>query len=370
MNQKNKSKNKAKAGSRTAKKQQQKKQNPRPRGASNFQGTSTFSSDPLTGVSVAYSSQQRGRQPNIRMNAKSCRVIHKELVSSVVGTSAFSILASNSLSVNPGLPASFPWLSSIASSWERYRFHKLRFCYYTRCASSTAGSMMIAPDYDAGDVAPATEQIMSSYSDVVEDAPWKNIVCELRPQSMFGMAKELYVRNGPLAANLDIKTYDAATVFLATTDGGATNWGKVFVEYDVEFFIPQLPSQGIVFGGAVNGANTITAANPFGILPVVDAQANGISMDAASTLTIANAGTYLIAIKYVGTVITVIPVPVGTNASVTNVTSVFDAAALNGVTIFHSIASAGGTLNFPAITATTITSAYLRIAQAPVSSLA
>jgi len=194
-------------------------------------------------AAAAYAKGQRSAEPRIRGSFRSTRISHRELVTSVSGTSAFTV--ANTFALNPGLATSFPWLSTQALGWEQYKFHRLRFCYYSRCSTATPGSMMLVPDYDAADASPATEIVASAYRDVVEEVPWvTEFCCDLDPKAMIEPGDRKYVRTTGLAANLDVKTYDSGQLFVCTTDGSATNWGKLWVEYDVEFFVPQLPPSG------------------------------------------------------------------------------------------------------------------------------
>lgn len=113
-------------------------------------------------AAAAYATgQSTGKAAISRMSVDSCRIRHRELVASITGSAAFTV-ASN-FSINPGLPASFPWLSVEAQGWEKYRFESLKLCYYTRTGTNVPGSLLLAADYDAADAAPATEQIASAY---------------------------------------------------------------------------------------------------------------------------------------------------------------------------------------------------------------
>jgi hypothetical protein len=207
-------------------------------------------------VAAAYSSGQRSGAPRIQASRDQVRIVHRELIGSITGSQAFAVAQTTAL--NPGLSASFPWLSTQAQSWERYRFNKLRFCYYTRTGSNVPGSVQMVPDYDASDSAPVSEQVASTYEDVEEDAPWKDIECELRPSALHALGPSKFIRTGGLLPNQDIKTYDAGNFFLATTDGTAVNWGKLWVEYDVTLMTPQLPPGG----GGVISAQAITGTTP------------------------------------------------------------------------------------------------------------
>jgi hypothetical protein len=218
-------------------------------------------------VAAAYATGQTTRNARVsRTGTDSTRIIHRELVGSVLGTVAYTV--GSTIAINPGLPNSFPWLSTQALGWEKYKFNYLRLCYYTRTGSNTPGSVILVPDYDAQDSAPANEQIASAYHGTQEDVAWKDNCLTFEPKVL---CQERFIRTGGLAANQDIKTYDIANAFVATLDGTAVNWGKVWLEYDVTLINQQLNSSGpsgsgtIVAGGA---AISITAATPFGTTPV------------------------------------------------------------------------------------------------------
>lgn len=216
-----------------------------------------------TSVAAAYSSQVRSNNPKISYgkNGKSCRVQHKEFIQNVSGTTNFTVALF--LALNPGLAGTFPWLANIANNFEQYRAHMVRFCYLTRTGTNIPGSVMIAPDYDASDVQPVSEQILSNYAEIVEDAPWKDLCCVLRPSGMHALGPKKFVRSG-LVPGQDLKTTDIGSIILATVDGTAVNWGKLWVEYDFEFFEPQLNPQGNSLSSTAQGTSG-TVANPINV---------------------------------------------------------------------------------------------------------
>jgi hypothetical protein len=238
-------------------------------------------------AAAAYASSQKTGQAQIfRTGPDSCRIIHRELVASVTGSVVFTV--GQSLPLNPGMQITFPWLSIQALGWERYKWNALRFCYYTRTGSNIPGSVMMAPDYDAADAAPGTEVGASSYQDTQEDAPWKDITCVLKRRELMGDMKEKYIRSGALAANQDIKTYDAGNFFLCTVDGTAVPWGKLWVEYDVTLITPQVPAGGFASVGVLSGGGAFSAAAPFGTAPV---NTGGVQMTVAGqVVTFPNVG--------------------------------------------------------------------------------
>jgi hypothetical protein len=185
---------------------------------------------------VAVGRAQRLRPPKIVRTNRGMRISHRELIQTVNGTVSFTAIK---LACNPGIAATFPWLAPQAIQWEQYRFNKLHFEYITRTATTTVGSVLLAPDYDPSDPAPANEAQVSTYQDVVEDVTWKDICCILNASSMHALGPRKFIRNGPVAGT-DIKTYDVANFYLCTVEEiNTTAIGKLWVDYDVEFFVPQ-----------------------------------------------------------------------------------------------------------------------------------
>jgi hypothetical protein len=254
-----------------------------------------------TSAAAAYSTGQSSYAPLIQSSYESSRIKHRELIGSVVGTTAYSTAGLGPFSLNPGLSATFPWLATQAQGWEQYRFNSLKFCYYTRTGSATPGSVQLIPDYDAADAAPISEQIASAYEDVREDVPWKDIECVLDPRAMHPDGPRKFIRTSPLAANLDIKTYDVGQLFIGTTDGTAVNWGKLWVDYDVTLSTPQIPPGGFGVQGFEYVESLVpTTANLF--------PGGGPTVNASSTpyfnvpvtgqvITCNQAGTYLVTLQ-------------------------------------------------------------------------
>jgi len=191
---------------------------------------------PIKGVATSYSRKITTVQPKIGRSAKSFRVKHRELVlASINGASTFTV--QSVIQLNPGLPATFPWLAPQAGQWEQYIVHKLHAIYTPLVATSTAGTLTLSPDYDASDPTPTTETQLSDNYDTVEDSIWQDIECVLDLAGMMGGVARKFVR--PCAIAGDIKTFDVGKLFVATNNGAANPMGKLWLDYDFEFFVPQ-----------------------------------------------------------------------------------------------------------------------------------
>jgi len=233
--------------------------------------------DSLSSVASAYSRGFSSQKPSFNMTNDGIRIRKRELLGPIVGSTGFNI--NWNLALNPGLFGAFPWLSTQAVGWEQYKFHKLRFCYYTRTGAATSGSVMMLPDYDAADSAPVTEQQAMDFKDAKEEAPWVvEFTCTLNPAAMHPAGARKYVRNTTVPGT-DIKTYDVGKFYVITSDGiGANPWGKLFVEYDVEFFCSQLPN--FVTQVGYGSSTTSTAANS--LSGMVYGTTGGLTLSGAS----------------------------------------------------------------------------------------
>lgn len=192
---------------------------------------------------VAIGTRKQNILPKVTTNprGRSYRIQKSEMVSSVLGSINF---AQQSWPINPGLENSFPWLHAIAQQWEQYKFHSLTYQYVTRTNTSEKGSVILAPDYDANDGAPTSEEQVTTYQDAKEEVPWTDNAIRLDRKAMFPTGDRKFVRRG-LVPFSDSRLYDAGTFYVCTLGQAADNTvlGKLWVHYDVEFFVPSVSSE-------------------------------------------------------------------------------------------------------------------------------
>jgi len=299
------------------------------------------------------------------------RIIHREKIARVSTTGAGNFAIQSRIALNPGLAASFPWLANEANGWETYRFNRMRFIWVPSGGASVAGNVIMGADYDASDGNPAGEAALSSYADAEESALWVMICADCDPRRLNGTAPRRFVRNGALAANLDVKLYDSGNFFVATTDDSAVVVAKLWVEYDVSLFTPQVPSGGFFQTGTLQGAGgSLAAATPFGAAPVVTG-APALSGAATSTLSMTGlviGQEYALTIQLVGTVISVVSPAATTGMTfVTSAVSMNNAAATASAAFVTFTATAETATSVVTVTATTITASRVVLANlAPV----
>jgi hypothetical protein len=226
------------------------------------------------------------RQPNNRSRAFYSQ---DEFIMDVNGSVTFANGAA--LAINPGQAQTFPWLSTIAARYEKYRFKRLRFYYKPMVTQFTSnyntGKVMMNCDYDASDPPPSSKQQVEDSEPHVDGMPYQSFSFVLDPREMNGMKSDAhYVRPAGLPGGTDIKTYDVGNLFLSTVGQAGTGAiGELRVEYDVELSVPILENDekapannSVLF---CNAASTVALTTSVASNLPLDVVSNGIG----STLT-------------------------------------------------------------------------------------
>jgi hypothetical protein len=136
----------------------------------------------------------------------------------------------------------FPWLSKQAVQYQQYSCRKLHIEYIPIVATNTQGIAAIIPEYNAYAAQPTTETQAYDNVGAVEMSCWAPFTCKLDTKAMHALGPRKFVRANNVAG--DLKTYDVARVFLCTNNQvtsviDETAVGKVWIDYEFEFFLPQ-----------------------------------------------------------------------------------------------------------------------------------
>jgi hypothetical protein len=198
-----------------------------------------------------------GRTATTSTSKRSQVIEENEYIADVMGSVSLSVVP---FAVNPGQAATFAWGSQIASLYERYHFDFVEF-YYTASVSGfatqgQAGAVVLSADYDAADAPPTSiRQIEDTDPHTVPALPSTSVIAlKLDPKSM-GSSDSKYVRPGAQPANTDIKTYDAANVFLSVSGCANTSKiGELHVRYRCNLMKPVLESV-VPISGAIHFAS-------------------------------------------------------------------------------------------------------------------
>lgn len=168
---------------------------------------------------------------------------HREYLCDVYATTAFNI---QTFPLNPGIAASFPWLSQIAGSFEEYRWRGLLFevkslssdALLSTAQSSALGAVIMATQYNALSPPFTDKRAMENYEFANSNKPSVSFIHPIECKSSVTPLTKLYVRNGAIPPNADQRLYDLGEFNIAT-QGMQANSGVVcelWATYEIEFF--------------------------------------------------------------------------------------------------------------------------------------
>jgi hypothetical protein len=267
---------------------------------------------------VAISRAVRGSRPKFSRGTGSVTVTHRELVAQINTTAVMTVnngVTGNLYKVNPSNPNLFPWLQSISSNFDQYRFDSLRVQYIPMCATTETGRAAIYFDKDSEDPAPTDRQELSHMYHLTEMAPWAESNLQIPTDKI-----KRFMNDSPA---VDRKLVDLGQVGFATyggVDGHAA--GDVFIHYTVTFFEPQ-PSAGLV-DTSQTGTGSFDTGPDF-----VDEAATSTT----TTLTFRSPGTYLVVmIQRMTTFVGVTPVSVTFNSHTNTVSLLSHYASVHCIT--------------------------------------
>jgi hypothetical protein len=279
--------------------------------------------------------------PAFRRDELGVRVAHREYIGDIIGTTAF---ANNvQLSLNPGVSATFPWLSQLATNFEQYKLHGCAFEYKTTSGTSIGstntalGTVIMATQYDVYDTPFTTKQQMENYQFGSSCVPFENMVHPIECKPSQTTVDKLYIRSGSISG--DQRLYDLGLFQLATAgmQSGVTTIGELWVTYDVTLMKPKISSAAQLFGHWVESPEgSATAAHPFGTNDIAQPrvlntlQSSIANFSAASTVVVQKIGgnqviqfyrdgMYYIHAQWVGSNIAAVPTFTG-SGSVTGLT--------------------------------------------------
>jgi hypothetical protein len=192
------------------------------------------------------------------------RVRHREYVGDV-SSSGTSFNSSQFCVMNPGDPASFPWLAPIAASFERFRVINLRFMYIPTCSTTTAGSVILAFDTNAQRTPPSTKVAMLEYEDSCRGAPWleTSLIAHPPKEKLYTLYGNNYSASsliGSISSTVDIKTYAAGQLLVGCDGVAQATVGEVHLEYEIELTDPGIYRNPSVF---LQMTATPSGAHPF-----------------------------------------------------------------------------------------------------------
>jgi len=213
--------------------------------------------------------QTSAQVPYMHGTATAFRIKHREYIGDVIGKQDFE---NSTFIVNPENATTFPWLSSIAGSFEQYRFKGLCFEYVPTCgdalsASDNAlGTVILAMNYNAADTAAATKSELMQQMWARSGKPSVPHLMPVECASVHTPSTPLYTSPSD-PAGYDPRLYNMG--FLQVGVQGMQvddiNVGELWVTYDVELYKPQnIPAAqgGVAHFTGTTGASSLVTMFP------------------------------------------------------------------------------------------------------------
>lgn len=209
-------------------------------------------------------------------------VRHREYLGDILASSDFSL---QSFLINPGLAGTFPWLSSMANSFEQYSLRGMLFEFNSTSSdavlssstSTALGSVIMQTDYDVADPLPTNKRDMLNCEFSSSSKPSNSFIHPIECKKSISAQNILYTRAGlSIPAGFDQRLYDFARFNIAVEGCQASvgSLGELWVTYEMELY-----KQQFNFVGQVDHFqfDTVTAARPLGTVVQLNT-ANGSTL--------------------------------------------------------------------------------------------
>ncbi len=250
---------------------------------------------------VNRNSISEGTIPSFYNDGQGFVVAHREFIGDVDSRTAFTMR--HGLAINPGLSATFPWLSNIAVNFEQYEMLGLVFEYRSTSGviSSTQalGYVVMATNYDVNDTPFNSKVAMEAYEFSNSTGPDKGCLHPVECDPRSRPTNVLYVRTGGVPTG-SLLNYDLGNFYLATGGQSANGviLGELWITYHVRFLKPKL----VEYTDCAHVQNTACAAgSPLGSNATAVTVSNniaGFSRSGSSTMTFAMVGYYLVSCQW------------------------------------------------------------------------
>lgn len=190
-------------------------------------------------------------------------VRHREYIGDVVATKNFS---NRTYLINPGLVATFPWLSQIAEAFEVYKLRGVIFEYNSTSSdallssstSTALGTVVMATEYDIADTPFTNKRDMLTTQHSCSNKPSASFIHPIECKRSLSVQNTLFTRSTAVPAGYDPRLYDFARFNIATegmqADGGVL--GELWIVYEIELLKQQFSFSGLTDHFKFNAIST------------------------------------------------------------------------------------------------------------------
>lgn len=187
--------------------------------------------------------------PMMHKEGQSVTIRHREFIAQIRGSTGFAV--QNSFVLNPGLAATFPWLSTIAGSFQEYKFKGIVFHYIPSSGTAVSGTnaalgtVMLQTSYRSSDTAPQSKtELLNEYWSG-ETVPCDTVAHPIECDPNENPFNVQYVRTSSVVpAGDSTLLYDLGVTHVAVAGQqvSGNTLGDLWVTYEVELKKPIVAS--------------------------------------------------------------------------------------------------------------------------------
>lgn len=206
--------------------------------------------------------------PMMHKEGQTVVIRHREFIGTVSSSIGFNVQTSYVL--NPGDPNTFPWLSTIANSFQEYRFKGVVFHYIPTSGnaisgtSPSLGAVMMQTSYRSNDTAPSSKSELLNEYWSGEAVPSETFAHPIECNPAENPFNVQYVRRTGVPTGDNQLFYDLGVTHVATQGQlqSGNVLGDIWVTYEVELKKPIVASNvtagvDVFMGTAVSPTATI-----------------------------------------------------------------------------------------------------------------
>lgn len=179
------------------------------------------------------------------------RISHSEMIGTIISSASLNTYNCSNFIANPGRSSMFPWLNSIATNYDKYRFTRFVARFIPSVGTSASGKVGIGFDYDSSDPTPANRMEFYALAESTESGVWAPLALNIPCDNV--------IRFTNTHTSVDSKLIDLGAVMvmtdLITTASLAV--GDLVVDYTVELYSPQQASYNTDYRFAINKSVTV-----------------------------------------------------------------------------------------------------------------
>jgi len=200
-----------------------------------------------------------GEVPYMHSTDQHTTIRHREFLGDILGSTG--TFTQQNFSLNPGLSTSFPWASPMSNCFQMYRIRGMILEFKSLSLEFAAvpynGFVAMGTRYDVLEPAYTSKLELDNAEYSNSGPPFKSICHPIECERSQTFNTELFVRNGSVPTNADLRLYDWGVTTVAT--GAQTTSaviGELWATYEIDLFKPKLASQ---IGYTANSAQATVA---------------------------------------------------------------------------------------------------------------